>query len=253
MDARARPVDTWGVPAGLDGNPEPITTRARTEVLSRVVELIGQIDGPRSSVGIDGASGTGKSTFADELAVRLAARGDHVVRSTTDSFHRPRAERMRRGPTSPVGYYRDSHDLDAIVAELLLPFAEGRSTVRVAAFDEPTDSPVEGLAEDIPAEAVLVFDGLFLLRPELSDHWDLVVHLTADDRREADWHAYLHGDLPADPTQRDAEIAARLERARWPRYAEGWQLYLDEVAPLDRATVVVDNDDLGAPVIRGLR
>ena len=58
------------------------------------------------------------------------------MRSTIDSFHRPRAERHRRGPGSPTGFYLDSHQLDTLTTVLLEPFAAGDPFV-VAAFDEP--------------------------------------------------------------------------------------------------------------------
>jgi uridine kinase len=235
------------VPAGLDGNPDPIVTAARDAVLDEVAADVVALDRPRVLVGVDGASGAGKSTFADELAGRLTAGGRVVVRSTTDSFHRPRADRLRRGPTSPDGFYLDSYDLRAIVQDLLEPFAAGAGRVRTAAFDEPSDRPADSFADGLPTDAVLIFDGLFLLRPELRGCWDLTVHLVADRRRGAAWRSYLEDGLPADPAGREAEVGRRLERARWPRYAEGWQRYLDDADPLARADLVVDNDDLAIP------
>jgi ATP-NAD kinase len=48
-----------------------------------------------------------------------------VIRSTTDSFHNPRAVRYRRGRTSAEGYYRDSDDIEAIRRVLLHPVIQG--------------------------------------------------------------------------------------------------------------------------------
>lgn len=161
------------VPAGLDGHRDPVVTPERDSVLNAVADLVHEHQGPRTLVGVDGRSGAGKSTFADELADRLTSRGRSALRSTTDSFHRPRAERLQRGPTSAKGYYLDSHQVEVIVDELLTPFADGASQVRTAAFDEPSDAHVE-VVSDVDPTAVLVFDGLFLQRPELSGHWDVV-------------------------------------------------------------------------------
>ncbi len=135
------------MPAGLDGNPNPIKTDERDAVLEEVgaaMELIGR---ERVLLAIDGAGGAAKSTFGDELARWLANRGHTVVRSTTDSFHRPRAERYQRGPTSGEGYYHDSHDLAAIRQELLEPFRAGAKRVQVTAFDEPADAPAASYTE----------------------------------------------------------------------------------------------------------
>jgi len=235
------------VPAGLDGNPDPIVTPERAGVLDLVLHALAAVNRPRVLVGIDGAPGTGKSTFADEVAMRLARVDLDVIRSTTDSFHRPRVERYRRGPASPHGYYLDSHDLDAIIGRLLRPFASGARRVQIAAFDEAKDIPSPAFASVASERSVLVFDGLFLLRPELAGHWDLTVHLVAEQRRDEGWRSYLYDDLPARGPERQDEIDARLDRARWPRYRDGWRLYVEQVDPADVATIVVDNDDFAAP------
>ena len=54
---------------------------------------------------------------------------------------------------------------------------------------------------------------------------------------------------PDDVSQRAVELDRRLDTARWPRYRHGWDLYISDVAPRGRATVVVDNNDLAHPRI----
>jgi uridine kinase len=234
------------MPAGLDGNPRPIRTIERDAVLSSIADRVCRVGRRRALVGVDGRSGSGKSTFADELADRLRERGVVVIRSTTDSFHRPQGERLARGVNSAEGYYLDSHDLGRMVNELLLPFRQGADHVLTAAFDEPTDNRLERVA-DVARDAVLVFDGLFLHRPEFAAQWDVSVYLQSDERRDAEWLRYLLADLPENATQRAVELDRRLESARWPRYRRGWERYVVDVEPHRRATVVVDNNDLSRP------
>ena len=240
------------VPTGLDGNQSPITTAARDRVVDHVTDLVRSHTAERVVVGVDGRPGSGKSTFADELAARLRSHGGTVVRSTTDSFHHPRDVRMRRGPTSAEGYYHDSHQVEVIVDQLLRPLADGRSSVLTAAFDEPTDTALHETAE-VPDAAVLVFDGLFLHRRSLHEHLHLTVLLEADDRLDARWLHLLLADLPLDPVRRASELDHRLHRARWPRYRDGWTLYTDDVRPEALATVVIDNDDLARPILLASR
>jgi uridine kinase len=235
------------MPVGLDGNPDPVVTTVRMQVLGAVADAVEQHGEPRVLVGIDGRSGSGKSTFADELGRILSGRGHSVVRSTTDLFHRPRSERMRLGPSSPDGYLADSHQIEAIEGDLLAPFRAGATVVRVGAFDEPSDSPY-AIDAAVPERAVLVFDGLFVHRHELQSHWDRSVFLHADRRCDAAWLDYLEGGLPSDPTDRAVEIDRRLERARWPRYRRGWARYLESVGPLPEA-MHIDNEDLEAPFL----
>jgi uridine kinase len=239
------------MPVGLDGHPDPLVTAARTAVIERVADEIERIGRDRVAVGIDGRSGVGKSTFADEVGRSLSRRGHVVVRSTTDLFHRPRIERMRLGATSAAGYYEDSHQIDAIVAGLIEPFVAGADEVSIGAFDEPADEERRLVAQVAPA-AILVFDGLFLHRPELVDHWHLSVMLEAEARCDARWLRYLEDDLPEPPIQRAAELDRRLERARWPRYRKGWSHYIERVGHRP-ATIHIDNDDLAAPRIVGAR
>ena len=238
------------MPAGLDGWPDPVVTDARNEVLEAVAALVSATASgrDRTLVAVDGRSGSGKSTFADELAARLAGRGVASLRSTTDSFHRPRVERLHRGGASAEGYYLDSHQLDVIVDELLLPFARGGAQVRVAAFDEPSDQPVHVVAE-VVGPTVLLFDGLFLQRPELAAHWDHVVFLSADERLDDRWLRFLLSDLPTNSSSRAALLDERLGIARWPRYRHGWARYLEADRPTERADVVIDNNDFAVPRI----
>jgi uridine kinase len=226
----------------------------RTAVLDLVAAAVTTAarDG-RALIAVDGASGTGKSTFADELARTLETAGRSVVRASTDSFHRPRSERYRLGVDSPTGYYLDSHDLAALRHNLLQPFTAGAGSYRRAIFDEPSDRRIDEPAEPVPAAAILVFDGLFLLRPELVEFWNLSVFLMAESRREAAWDEYLTRDLPSEADQRAVEVAARIERARRRRYTEGQALYEQEARPRDYATIVIKNDDLVHPQVIAAR
>ena len=205
------------MPSGLDGNPDPLRTPARDAVLDEVADLIRALPRRPALVGIDGHSSAGKSTFADELARRI----DGACRSTTDSFHNPRAVRLPPGVDLAESYVGLSHDLLRMRWYVLDPFRAGEGTWRAAAFDEPSDSPVDSPEQPVPPDGVLLFDGLFLHRPELLPYWDLTVVLTAP---------------------------SRAPRAGY-RYVEGWRLYRERCRPDEAATVVVDNDDLAAPRI----
>lgn len=146
------------VPAGLDGNPKPISSRQRTHVVEDVADAIAR----RAAsgvfrVGVDGIDGGGKSTFADEVATALSSRGINVLRSTTDSFHNPRAVRWARGKLSPEDFYLHSHNLDALREVLLDPIsANPPRPFRRASFDEPTDSVVDAPTESATDGDVLV-------------------------------------------------------------------------------------------------
>jgi hypothetical protein len=80
------------MPAGLDGNPDPVRSPQRDAVLDHLVDRVTAVGEPRTFVGIDGAPGTGKSTLADELTARLRDRGRAPPSSsTTTTSPRPRS------------------------------------------------------------------------------------------------------------------------------------------------------------------
>ena len=84
-----------------------------------------------------------------------------------DDWHHPRAVRMRRGDESPEGYYYDSFDVEALTSELLKPFRTGAATVRTASYDHVADHAAMRTARVPAAAAVLIVDGVFLLRPAM--------------------------------------------------------------------------------------
>lgn len=189
-------------------------------------------------VAIDGVDGVGKTTLANELVDPLQRRGLPVIRASVDGFHNPRAQRYRLGRASPEGYFRDSFNYEALEHALLEPLGPGGSLrYRRAVFDYRTDSDVSLPLETAPPNAVLLFDGVFLLRPELLAHWDISVFLDAPFTTTIARCAQRDGGSP-DPND-----------ARNRRYVEGQELYLEQCSPRRAATIVVDHENLMSPEI----
>ena len=72
-------------------------------------------------VAIDGVDAAGQTTLATALVQPIERRGRRVSRASVDSFHHPRAARLRQGSASPQGYDADSFDDAALRRVLLLP------------------------------------------------------------------------------------------------------------------------------------
>ncbi|HEY3672140.1 MAG TPA: hypothetical protein VGN51_14495 [Acidimicrobiia bacterium] len=235
----------------------------RQEMLS---ELAGRVDATARTLGhpcrvaVDGITGSGKTTMADELAAVLSAgvlsagvlsvgRAD-VHRLSMDGYHHPRAHRHRRGRDSDDGYYEDAYDFAAFAMQVLVPLGatdkDGATrSYRPAIIDLATDRPASGERRAIAPGGVLVVDGSFLQRPELAPHWDVVV-----------WVAVPFEVAEARGVARDADLLGGHDRAQTlfrTRYHAAGRRYLDEVAPQGGADVVVDNTDLAAPFLRPVR
>jgi uridine kinase len=204
----------------------------RNEILAAVAS--GVPAGNRVRVAVDGPSGAGKTVFADELALALRRAGRPVLRASVDDFHRPRADRYRRGPRSPSGYWLDAYDYPRLVAELLEPFGAGRA-VRPAVHDVRTDRYLCGPAVTVAAGTVLVVDGVFVLRDELAAYWSTSVYLQVDMTTRLRRMVVRDG-APADPVDPYNR-----------RYEGAWELYTAACDPAGRAGVVVDNTDLATP------
>jgi len=192
-------------------------------------------------VGVNGVDAAGKTTFADELAECMTALGCPVVRASVDDFARPRNERYARGRYSPEGYYRDTTDLEALSARLLQPLGPGGSRRYVTrVFDVWDDRPVEEPERTAPEGAVLLLDGIFLLRSELRGLLDYAIFL------DVDFGTCLERALVRDSGRVGVDEAeTRAIYAR--RYFPAQSLYFDNARPLERADLVIDNRDLAAP------
>ena len=223
---------------------EPISRDGLLQMLSEAIVAV-RGDGP-TRVAIDGVDGAGKTRLADELAPYIEARGRTAIRASVDGFHHPRELRYRRGVDSPEGFYHDSFDYVGLRSALLDPLGpSGNRQYRTAIFDSWTDSPVIVPTRMAPANAVLLFDGIFAQRPELHGVWDFVVFL------HVDFEETLRRSQVRDA--QPGQSSLELERRFWTRYAAGQRLYLESVQPRLHASVVVDNGDPHRPRIFGFR
>jgi len=218
-------------------------TLSRPQLLEHIARYLVALDDTRPlRVAIDGVGASGKTVFADELAAQIAALNRPVIRASVDGFHRPRAERIRQGPDSAQGYYQDSFNHEAIIENILAPLGpRGNSQYREAVFDFRVDSPVDSPLLEAPDDAILLFDGVFLMRPELNAHWDFRIFLDVDFEITTER-----------ATKRDAELFGSTEAVRERyrnRYVPGQQLYLNTVNPLAKADIAFNNNDPASPRI----
>ena len=210
----------------------------RTDVLEQVSAIIAEMDLLHPvRVAIDGVDGAGKTTLADELVAPIKRHGLPVIRASVDSFHNPQAVRYFRGRASPEGYFRDSFNYDALIENLLEPLGPAGSwQYRAAAFDYKTDSPVISPLLRAPENAVLLLDGIFLLRPQLRAYWDLTIFLDVTFEVSTCRTARRDGKSSADPNAPENR-----------RYIEGQKIYLAECDPGTIADLVIDNNDIANP------
>jgi len=211
----------------------------RGEVIAAVAAAVPAPHGWPVRVAIDGMTGTGKTTFIQELADALRALGVKVTTASGDDFHHQREVRYRQGRHSARGYLEDAYHYGAMADKLLAPLAPGGSReVRLRHHDLVSDA----ILDDEPVvtldgDAVLLVEGSFLQRPEVAPHWDFVIVLEATKEASALRQVTRDG-APADP-----------EDPYHARYFGAYDIYVEEMSPRDRADVIVENTDLTAPVL----
>ncbi|MET0418738.1 MAG: uridylate kinase [Actinoplanes sp.] len=107
-----------------------------------------------------------------------------------------------------------------------------------AVYDRETDTALSPPLTTAPADAVLIFDGVFLMRPELIDRWDLRIFLSIEIENTVD-RAVIR--------ERRVSSRAEVERRWRERYIPSQEFYFAMDRPALRADIVVHNDDPERP------
>jgi uridine kinase len=115
----------------------------------------------------------------------------------------------------------------------------GDRRFRQAVYDKVTDTARSEPVRTAPAGAVLLFDGVFLLRQELADRWDLRIFLSVPFGKTLD-RARTRDQSPS-------RSAAEIERRYRSRYVPSQQFYFDTARPAEHADIIVRNDDPRQP------
>jgi uridine kinase len=217
---------------------------SRSDVLAKLADLICAVKRPHPvRVAIDGVDASGKTILADELAPLIEERGRPVIRTSVDGFHNPREVRYQRGANAPEGYYLDSFNYEILQRELLLPLGpNGNRRYRRAAFDFRADAATQDAWDEAPANAILLFDGVFLLRPALIHHWDFSIFV------DVDFAVSVPRAVARDVAQSEGQLTPQTALAKYnQRYVPGQHIYLSEAQPKEQASIIIQNNDLDDP------
>jgi uridine kinase len=118
-------------------------------------------------VAIDGVDGAGKTTFANELAEVVGGLGRPVIRASVDGFHNPRVVRYAQAKQSAIGFFENSYNYALLKQYLLNPLSPSatvgiasRLSIALRIF------PYLWWSRKALPTSILLFDGIFLQRPE---------------------------------------------------------------------------------------
>ena len=188
----------------------------REDVLAAIAdEILHNYATGRTLVAVDGREGSGQAGFADALVAALKQKGMVAARLPMSAF-----------ATHAGDVYRAGFDYDDFRRTAVQPFRSGDAVL--PELDDRVAPP--GLPDGLPADAVLVVDGVFLNRPEISGVWKYSVWLQVPQ-------------VDADARLEEAGVAPEvIDRAR-----AGQSRYRSRLDPTAKATTLVDNSDPAHP------
>ena len=154
----------------------------RSQVISQLADLILAVKRPHPvRVAVDGRSAAGKSTLGDELAASIEQHGYAAIRASIDDFYQLWVHQNSRGQLSAEAFYADAYDYLALRRLLLEPLGpRGARHYRTRWHDGWNVGEIDQVERIAPDNAILVVDGVFLLRPGLNGFWDVRIFMDID-------------------------------------------------------------------------
>jgi phosphoglycolate phosphatase-like HAD superfamily hydrolase/uridine kinase len=184
-------------------------------------------------IGITGIDASGKTMFTDGLGNFLSGKKYPVQVIHLDDFHNPTKIRYA-GENNAENYFNLSFNFENIISELLAPAREhGNLSTGLTVLDLETDSYRNIRSYSISPNTIVLLEGVFLFRKELSSYLDYYVYL------DISFEECL---------KRGLERAGKEERYRT-KYIPAHKKYLAEYPPSEYADIIIDNSTWEYPRI----
>ncbi len=194
-------------------------------------------------VGITGIDASGKTKFAEELEEFLISKNYKTQLVSLDSFHNPQRIRYS-GENQADNYYNRSFDIETIVEKLLIPIHEKSSfSTKLTLLNLYTDEyEIEKEFFFVP-DTIVLFEGVFLFRKELSPYIDYKVFIEVPFKESKNR-----------ATARDVPIYGNEVLRKYDeKYFPAQKKYLKEFPTSKTADLIIDNSNWEYPRIKLLR
>lgn len=196
-------------------------------------------------IAIDGIDGSGKTHFAQNLQKHLKAQKQNIILIHIDDFHNPKKIRYQKGPDSPKGFYRDSYNYTELKKVLLDPFKYNtKNTFKTKIFDVDTNQTINQTELKIPHDCILIVEGIFLHRKELVNYWDYSIFL------DINFDTALSRNISRSKDINRIGTKDKIIKRYKARYVPGQQIYFKEENPIQKANIVIDNNDYYSPFVK---
>lgn len=190
-------------------------------------------------VGITGIDGAGKTRFAKSLEQFLISKNYPTQMIHLDDFHLPRAIRYA-GNNQAENYYIRSFNLDNLTNKLLKPIHQNNDySTRLSILNLQTDEYDIEKEYNFHPNTIVILEGVFLLREELSRYIDFAIYL----------------EIPFEESTRRARVRdpqAVIEKYDI-KYLPAQRKYLSLFPPDSHADMIIDNINWEFPSIIKIR
>lgn len=134
-------------------------------------------DGKTVIVGIDGLGGAGKSSISEEIYEQLSKDNIHIEVLHIDDFIHPKNIRYNDNYAEWECYYNLQWRYDYLLENVINPIRKnGKFTGLIELYDKDEDR-YERKSVDIKEGSVVLIEGIFLQREELSQVFDYMIYI----------------------------------------------------------------------------
>ncbi len=134
-------------------------------------------DGKTVIVGIDGLGGAGKSSISEEIYEQLSNDNIHIEVLHIDDFIHPKNIRYNDNYAEWECYYNLQWRYDYLLENVINPIKKnGKFTGLIELYDKDEDR-YEKKSVDIKEGSVVLIEGIFLQREELSQIFDYMIYI----------------------------------------------------------------------------
>ncbi len=190
-------------------------------------------------VGINGIDGSGKTSIASKFTSFLDDQGQSVQAIHIDDFHNPKAIRYAGDRPEPEKYFHQSFNLQALIDGVLAPIRQSMGLQRtLSLLDLETDQFDLERTYAITPDTIVVFEGVFLFRPELLPFLDYRVLVDIPFEASKERAVLRSPHLTAD------DLVAYDQK-----YLPAQRQYFEACRPHEVADLVIDNASFQVPKI----
>lgn len=143
-----------------------------------IYEAIKEIHNPDRTViiGIDGLGGAGKSTVSEILYKKFSDEHYSITVLHIDDFIHRKEIRYNDNYDEWECYYNLQWRYDYLIDEVIDPIKRGAFNGKIELYDKDNDTYYLNEA-DIPAGSIVIVEGVFLQREELSGLFDYMIYI----------------------------------------------------------------------------